>query len=124
MNIKAVFKEAIRDRGFIAPFIATGVVLVAILILGAINIRPSELQVPIRNTVFGIRHTYQEQWYNELSFIGFALLITVLHTLISIRLYTLKDRRYAIAFQWLSAFLLLLGFFVFISIFKVISVVQ
>lgn len=124
MNIQAATRQALRDRGFIIALIATIIALVGVLALCAINIRPSELQVPIRNTVFGIRYTYQEQWYNELSFVVFAILVAVLHTGISVRLYTLKDRRYGISFQWLTVVLLTISFLVLVAIFRVISVVQ
>ncbi len=124
MNIKAATQQALRDRGFVIALIATGVTLVAVIVLCAINIRPSELQVPIRNTVFGIRYTYQEQWYNELLFVVFAFLVAALNTFISVRLYILKDRRYSISFQWLTVALLTISFLVLVAIFRVISVVQ
>ncbi len=98
--------------------------LLAILILCAVNIRPSELQVPLRNTVFGITYTYPEQWYNELSFAGFAVLVWVAHTLISLKVFTLKDRRYAIALQYLSVAILCISFLMLLSIFRVISIVE
>ena len=124
MNIKAALRQAVTDRGFVTALVAGGLVFLAIAILCAIEIRPNELQVPIRNTVFGITYTYREQWYNELSFAGFAVLVATLNTFIAAKLYVSKDRRYGIAFAWLTVALLAICFFFFIAIFRVISVVE
>ena len=124
MNIKSAIKQAISDRGFVTALIVGALVLVAISVLCILQIRPNELQVPIRNTVFGITYTYREQWYSELAFAGFAVLVGGLNTLIATKLYATKDRRYGIAFQWLTAGLLVICFLILISIFRVISVVE
>ena len=122
--MKTAIREALRDRAYVTALVVTAIALVAVLVLCVANIHPSELQVPIRNTVFGTRYTYQEQWYNELAFAGFAILVATFHTVISARLYAMKDRRYSIAFQWLTVAMLLISFLVFVAIFRVISVVQ
>lgn len=124
MNRKELLRQVIRDRAFVAALVACVFFLLAIIVLGITQIHPSDLQIPLRNTVFGITHTYREQWYSELSLIGFAVIVAVLHTLISARLYTLKDRRYAIAFQWLTAILLGITFVILLAIFRVIAIVE
>ena len=124
MKIKASIKQAISDRGFTIALIVNGLILLAIGILCILEIRPNELQVPIRNTVFGITYTYREQWYNELTFVAFSVLVAVINTFIAAKLYTIKDRRYGIAFEWLTATLLMICFLVLMAIFRVISVVE
>lgn len=124
MNIKSSFQQATKDRSYVTALAISAFVLLAIIILCILEIRPNELQVPIRNTVFGITYTYREQWYSELSFGGFAVLVAVLNTLIAAKLYAIKDRRYGIAFQWLTAALLVTCFFILMAIFRVISVVE
>ena len=47
-----------------------------------------------------------------------------LHTLLSLKLYTLKNREFAIALQWLTAVMLAIAFLFFIAIFRVISIVE
>lgn len=122
--MKETLKQALRDRGFVTALIVSGIVLLAIGVLSIIEIRPNELQVPIRNTVFGITYTYREKWYNELSFVGFAAIVGVLNTLIAAKLYDIKDRRYGIGFEWLTAAILLICFLILVAIFNVISVVE
>lgn len=124
MNVKESFQQAMRDRSFVVAFVATAIGLVAILLLGAFQIRTSEIQVPLRNTVFGITYTYREQWYNELYFLVFAALVSVIHTLISLKLYVAKDRRFALAFQWLTVVMLAIFFITLLAVFKVIAIVQ
>ncbi len=124
MNIKASIRQAVSDRGFVMALVASALVFLAITILCIVEIRPNELQVPIRNTVFGITFTYREQWYNELSFAVFALLVAVLNTFIAAKLYVNKDRRYGISFQWLTVAVLAICFIILTAIFRVISVVQ
>lgn len=124
MNIRTTLRQAITDRGFLTASVVSGVVLLAIGVLCAVVIRPNELQVPIRNTVFGITYTYREQWYNELSFALFAVIVAVINTFLAAKLYVSKDRRYGIAFQWLSAILLVISFIILVAIFRVISVVE
>ena len=107
-----------------SALIVSVLILVCIGVVCVIEIRPNELQVPIRNTVFGITYTYREQWYNELYFAGFAVLVAVLNTLIATKLYAVKDRRYGIAFQWLTAVILAISVLILTAIFRVISVVE
>lgn len=122
--MKEAFSQAFRDRSFIIATASTAIALLAILVLCSFSIQPSEIQVPIRNTVFGITYTYREQWYNELIFPAFALLVAGFHTALSTRFYVLKDRRYAIVFQWLTTVILAVAFIMFIAIFRVIAVVS
>ena len=124
MKLKESLKQALGDRSYLVALVFSALALIAVLVLSAIEIRPSELQVPIRNTVFGITYTYREQWYSELSFVGFAVLLSVLHTMIALKIYSLKGRRYGIAFQWLTVVLLGVTFLMLIAIFRAISVVQ
>jgi uncharacterized membrane protein (UPF0136 family) len=124
MNIKAIVQQAARDRGYVVALITSAVILVAVAVLCSVEIRPNELQVPIRNTVFGITYTYREQWYSELAFAGFAVLVWGLNTLIAAKLFVIKDRRYGIGFQWLTGILLAICFFILLSVFRVISIVE
>lgn len=124
MQSKTVFKQIFADRGFLAPWIVSLLVLIAILILSIVEIRSSDLQVPIRYTAFGITNIYRAQWYVELAFPAFALLVMGLHTFIAARLYTLKNRDISRGFMWLTAVILAISFLMFLAIFRVISIVD
>lgn len=114
----------LRDRGFLGAFIASCVLLVALLVLSAASIRPSDIQVPLQYTAFGITNIYRSQWYNELAFPLFALVVFVMNTLIGIRFGTEKNRQFAVAYQWLTAVILAIAFLIMLAVFRVISIVQ
>lgn len=124
MYNKTAFKQALSDRGFLIAWIVSLVVFLAILVLCVVEIRPSDLQVPIRYSAFGITNIYRAQWYYELAFAIFAIVVTTVHTLVAVRLYTLKNRDIARAFLWLTSVVLAIAFFIFLAIFSVISIVE
>ncbi|HMR73338.1 MAG TPA: hypothetical protein PKD68_05020 [Candidatus Saccharibacteria bacterium] len=124
MQNKATFKQVFADRGFLAAWVVSLLVVIAILILSVIEIRPTDLQVPIRYTAFGITNIHRAQWYAELAFPLFALLAMGLHTVIAVRLYALKNRDISRGFMWLTAVVLAIAFLMFSAIFRVISIVD
>lgn len=121
---KAAFKQVFADRGFLAAWIVSLLFFIAIAVLCIIEIRPSDLQVPIRYTAFGITNIYRAQWYSELGFAAFAILVMGLHTFVAVRLYDLRNRDIARGFMWLTAIMLAIAFLIFLAIFRVISIVE
>lgn len=124
MYNKIAFKQAFADRGFLAAWLVSLLMFVAIAVLCIVEIRPSDLQVPIRYTAFGITNIYRAQWYAELAFAAFGAIVMVVHTFIAVRLYTLKNRDIARGMMWLTAIMLAIAFLIFLAIFRVISIVE
>ena len=124
MYSKAVFKQAFSDRSFVLVWLVCLLFFMAIIVLSSVEIRPSDLQLPIRYTVFGITNIYRAQWYTVLAFPAFATIVIVLHTFIAVRLYTLKNQDVAKAFLWLTAIVLAIAFLIFLAVFRVIAIVQ
>lgn len=124
IHIKESFQQAVADRGYLMALIVSGVLFVANLILCAVEIRPNDLQVPIRYSAFGITNIYRAQWYNELGFVVFLILVFGLHTLISMKLLKIKNRTFAVAFQWLTAIILAIAFLFFLTIFRMVSIIE
>lgn len=114
----------LKDRGFLGAFLVSALVFLLIIILSAIFIRPSDIQVPLYYTAFGITNIYRSQWYYELAFPLFGALLFVMNTLVGVRLYEKKNRNFGIAYQWLTAIMLGISLFVMIAVFRVISIVQ
>lgn len=117
--MKATFTTLLKNRAFLTPFLISLLWVVALVILGLINIRPSELQVPVRYTSFGIANFYTEQWFYQLTFLVFGLLVFAINTAFSVQLSTRKDESFAVAFQWFTAILLGLVFLTVLAIFRV-----
>ncbi|TAH33622.1 hypothetical protein EYC58_00645 [Candidatus Saccharibacteria bacterium] len=124
MNIKANLKQMVGDRAFWAAWVVIGLIITAIIIIGAIYIRPSDLQVPVRYSGFGITHFYRDKWYYEIAFIVFALLVAVLHTFISARLLEVKGRQFALGFLWLTVVILAIAAVFTLAILRVAALSQ
>lgn len=124
MNIKANLRQMVGDRAFWAAWVVIGLIITAIIIIGAIYIRPSDLQVPVRYSGFGITHFYRDKWYYEIAFIVFALLVAVLHTFISARLLEVKGRQFALGFLWLTVVILAIAAVFTLAILRVAALSQ
>ena len=122
--MKESFISLIRFRPFMTAWIVSLLALLLVVVFCAIEIRPSDIQVPLRYTAFGITHIYREPWVNELLFPVFALLIFGAHTFVALKLASLKSVKIAVGFQWFTALLLLLVFMTLLAIFKVVAVLQ
>lgn len=121
--MKSTFQTFLKDRSYLVP-LALGAMLVAVLlIMGASQIRVSELQVPVRYSSFGITNFYREQWFYQFTFLVFGIGVYTLHTLLGIKLLQKKNRRFAIAFQWLTVVLLVVTVVTVAAIFQVAELV-
>lgn len=120
--MKTSFRTTIKDRAYLTPLVISGILLLILLIMGLIHIRYSELQVIVRYTSFGITKLYKEQWYYQLNFMLFGLIVYAMHTLIGLRLYQKKGQEFAIAFQWFTVAVLAITVAIVGAIFRVSSI--
>ena len=121
--MRTTFQRTIKIRAYAVPFILGGLLVMALLIMGAINIRISELQVPVRYSSFGITNFYREQWFYQLSFMFFSLIIFIMNSLLGLKLSEKKGESYAVAFQWLTVGLLIITLITVAAIFQVADLV-
>jgi hypothetical protein len=121
--MRTTFQSSIKDRAYLVPFVIGGLLVLAILVLGASNIRYSELQVPVRYSSFGITNFYREQWFYQLTFMAFALVVYVAHTLVGLKLIEKKNHSFAIGFQWLTVVVLVTTLITIAAIFQVAELV-
>lgn len=124
MNIRKTFIEAAKNRNLLIAGIVLGVLLLAILVVAAFNIRPNELQVPLRYSAFGITNIYREQWYYEFAFVGFAIVAAVCAYAIALKMFATKSAKFATYFLWLASIVMAIILVMIVAIFRVISVVQ
>lgn len=124
MNIKNSLSLALKDRGYMTVWAAVAGLVLILIIVGIIYIRPTDLQVPVRYSSFGITHFYREKWFYELNFIFFGILVAVFHSLIGLRLLEQRGRSFALAFQWLTVFVLIVTLATVITILRVVSLSQ
>ncbi len=120
--MKTTFQTTIKDRAYLTPLAISGILLVVLLVMGIVHIRYSELQVIVHYTSFGITKLYKEQWYYQLYFMLFGVIVYTLHTLIGLRLYQKKGQEFAQAFQWFTVAVLAITVAIVGAIFRVSSI--
>jgi hypothetical protein len=121
--MSTTFQSSLKDRAYMSPLIIGAILIIILLILGASNIRVSELQVPVRYSSFGITNFYREQWFYQLAFMAFGLIVFGLHALVGLKLYEKKSRYFAIGFQWLTVAILVMTVITVAAIFQVAELV-
>ena len=104
-----LLKQILADRYFaVLISVMLLIALVYCIWIGA-TVEPTELQVVNHYTAFGITNFYRNQWYYLLSFIAFGLLVAAAHLLLAVKLYTIKNRTFALGFIWLGIVVLLIS---------------
>jgi hypothetical protein len=124
MNTKEIISQMLRDRAIVMALLALLAMLLVIVIISAIYIRPSDLQVPIRYSAYGITNFYRDKWYYEIFLALFALVVTGLHLAIGVRLYQLKGREMTLGFIWFTVGILAITAVLLLAIFRVASLSQ
>lgn len=119
-----LIKQAAQDRPVLAVWIGFFVVALIVLITTATHVRPSELQVVVHFTAFGVTSIYFDSWYYLIAFVMQAVLMFVAHSFITIKLYNLKGRQFAILFLALSIAAGLTIEFLYIGLFNLAVRVQ
>jgi hypothetical protein len=124
MNFKHTLSQALGDRAFFFVWLLAVILVIVIIILGATYIRPSDLQLPVRYSSFGITNFYRDKWYYLIGFVVFALVVIVMHTGISLRLLAAKGRAFAIGFLWMTVAMLLIATVTIYALFRVVTLSQ
>jgi hypothetical protein len=124
MNIKDTISNMLRERSIVIVLMVIVALLVATVVVSIMYIRPSDLQVPIRYSAYGITNFYRDKWYYEIVLGLFGFVLAGLHLAISTRLFQIKGREVALAFLWLTAGLLAITFTLLLAILQVASLSQ
>lgn len=112
-------KAVLGDRLVAALLIGLVLVCGAYCVYVGISLRPSDLQVAIHYTSYGNTSFYREKWYYLISFIIFGILVAVMHTTLTVKLYTQGRRQIALLFVWLSLLLMAIAFLLTHAILKI-----
>jgi hypothetical protein len=108
-NIIRSIKLILADRPVTVLLIGLVVACLVYCLYVGLSLRPSDLQVAVHYTAFGETNFYREKWYYLLSFIGFGLIVAILHSAIAVKLYVLERRQLAIVFILISLLVLIVG---------------
>lgn len=121
INLKEALMATLRDRSFLIIWFILIVLALLVVVMGLVNIRPTDLQVPTRYTAYGITNFYRDKWYYAIAFILFVLSIGALNVLASLRLYAVKGREMALAYLWLSVIIMVISAATVFAILKLTS---
>lgn len=111
----------LEDRylsGLLGSFLLLCIITIIYL---AFMIHASELQVVVHYTSFGTTNFYRDKWYYLLSFVGFILVMAVVHSVITYKLLQKKGRDLAIAFVWMSILFVFIAVALFYQVLKIAS---
>lgn len=121
--MRDTLQASVKNRAILAPLVVGALLVIVLLLMGAFQIRVSELQVPVRYSSFGITNFYREQWFYQLTFMVFGIGAYLLNALISLKLYQRKGELFAIGFLWLNVAVLIMTLVTVGAIFKVADLV-
>jgi len=93
---KQDIRKALKDRWWSGLAVANIIVGVIVIIGIAANIEPRETQVITHYSSFGVTGFYRSYWYHLWSYVLLELLILVAHSLLSLKLYQLQRRDFAL----------------------------
>ena len=93
-------KKALKDRWWVGLIIANVIVGLVVAISIAVNIEPRETQVITHYTSFGITGFYRSYWYHLWAYILLEVIILAAHGAISLKLYQLQRRDFALSILW------------------------
>ena len=112
-------KLILADRPVLLLVIGLVAAALAYCLIVGLSLRPSDLQVAVHYTAYGETNFYREKWYYLLSFVGFGLILAIIHSAIAIKLYVLERRQLAIFFLWVSLLILVIGWFLTSAVLRV-----
>jgi len=119
-----LIKSAAADRRLLALWIGFVILSLIVIITAAVHVQPSELQVTVHYTAFGVTNFYRDSWYYLIVFVLQAFVLLVAHTLITLKLYNLKGRGFAVFFMGLSCAVALIIELLLVGLFHVVALVQ
>lgn len=120
----ALLGTALRDRMYLIALIVLIALSAGLVISTALQLQPSELQLPNRYTSFGITNFYRDKWYYLISFAVFGLVVLLIHVLLSLKLYARKGRELGVTMLWLGVAVVGIGYFMILALLQVVALSQ
>ena len=105
-RVTSALKLLLDDRPLFFLVVWLMILTVFYALYVAFSLSPTELQVATRYTSFGETGLYRNKWYYLISFIVVAVIITVTHTGLMVKLKARGVRPMAMAFGWLTVLIL------------------
>ena len=112
-------KKLISDRYLLVLISAMLLITLILSVIIGFSIHPSELQLVSHYSAFGVTHLYRDQWFYLYVFVVFGLIVSLLHSVIAIKMLVVKDHSIAVMFAWLGIGIIFLGWITAMAILNV-----
>ena len=106
-----------KDRLAIILLIVMIIGAIAIIITTVLRIHPSDIQIPVRFTGYGQSNIDRDQWYSQLSYGLFGVVLVAINGYLAIKLLNV-NRMLGIGLMSMSIFLLVLSLIIANAIFN------
>lgn len=120
-QITTSIKSLMADRQLMLILALFLVACVGLLLYLFISIRPSELQVVVHYTSFGTTNFYRDKWYYLFGFVGFVIMMAIVHIALSYRILVQKGHDAAVGFAWLGLVLVVIASAMSYQVLKIAS---
>jgi hypothetical protein len=114
---KADWLAITKDRVAIVLLFIVVVEVIAIIVTTIIRIHPSDIQIPVRFTGYGQSNIDRDQWYTQLSYVFFGVIVAAFNGFLAIKLYSLS-RRVGLGLMAMSIFVLVVALIIANAIFN------
>jgi len=118
-TIKESLKQFVADRYLLVLVSVLVLLALSFAITIGLSVHPSELQLVSHYSAFGVTHFYFDQWFYLLVFVVFGVIVAVLHSIIAIKLLTVKSSSFAAMFAWFGIGIILLGWVTALAVLNV-----
>lgn len=111
-SISQQINQVIRDRQLVSAIAVIIVITLVFMIYVVTNLQYRDTPVVTHYTAYGNQHLYDSSWFEILSFIGFALIVMVGHTILMIKLSQSKDRNSAFVLFYATLMVMAIAFII------------
>lgn len=118
---KEIIQTALRDRLLLLLSVLCIITGLIIIISTLLQVRPTDVQVPVRYSAYGVTNLYRDQWYYLLSFIGMGVLL-IAQPLIALKLLQEKGREFALAYTVAAVIIGAIGALLVQAVLRVVSI--
>lgn len=112
-------KKLVGDRYLLVLISAMLLITLILSVIIGFSIHPSELQLVSHYSAFGVTHLYRDQWFYLYVFVAFGLIVSLLHSVIAIKMLVVKGHSMAIMFAWLGIGVVFMGWITAMAILNV-----
>jgi len=118
-NILESLKLLVADRYLLVSLSIITLLSLTFAVIIGLSIHPSELQLVSHYSAFGVTHFYLDQWVYLFVFVVFGVVVSILHSIISVKLLVIKGHPFAVLFVWAGVGIIILDWITVLAILNV-----